>query len=208
MKIFLLAILGCFLLTSHVNAALNKRDRVLKRKSSKDKSSKDDRGESPDRCDPAMNAPGLPYCPAQSDMNAFLDAINAWPGFNGDAGLIGTRSLFAVDEPDAEPAQFCLNGDCTVGLDNIINFLVGLGNLLGPPFYYEVYDWISAPGMIYFTDTIEVINSAGGCEFAGNVPRLIYYNSEGKITQIHTTAVPSAPVNEWLKNTFQGTQCN
>ena len=154
------------------------------------------------RCDPNNNDFPM-YCPSQSDVDAFVDALNLW--FSGeDRNLIAWKSLWAADEE----ALYCRNGQCMTGLENIANSFIPLGYQLKPPSYIAINDWKSAPGYLAFTDTTEVMTSVGDCKFDLDVPRWFYYNNDGKITQLHQSVIPYEELNNFVGGIMNGVKCS
>jgi len=203
-----------FFLTSLLSSSTA---RELKTKKSQKKKGKK-KGKCPKepspRCEPSSQysetivAGNLGYCPGQDDVDAWVNAQIEWGNTGYPAELPDnpppTYELWDNQNPDV---LFCYNGNCgndpsVTAMEEIVNRVGSLAQAYGPTYNFEVFDWVSAPGVLMVTDALETLSDQCGTVFELDFKAIYYYNNDGKVTAMQTLVFPQVGFENFLVNAF------
>ena len=167
------------------------------------------------RCEPSSQysdtivAGNLGYCPGQADVDAWVNAQIEWGNTGYPAQLPDnpppTYELWDNQNPDV---LFCYNANCGVqvpgvtAMEEIVNRVGSLAQAYGTTYNFEVYDWVSSPGVLMVTDAIETLSDQCGVVFKLDFKAVYYYNNEGKVTAMQTLVFPQVGFETFLVNAF------
>jgi len=148
------------------------------------------------------------YCPGQAEVDAWSAAQILWGNTGYPASLPDnpppTYDLWDNQNPDV---LFCYNSNCgndptVTKMEEIINRVGTIAMAYGATYNFEVYDWVSAPGVLMVTDGLETLSDQCGVVFELDFQALYYYNNEGKVTALQTLIFPHVGFENFLVGAF------
>lgn len=134
------------------------------------------------------------YVPTINDVNSFTAAFSRWP--KTEPNMDTWKNLWDRTNP---VGRFCSAGVCEDGgIDFIVSTWGWFAAGLAQDVRLTVQEWSSVGNVLWLTQEYQFMTTTGGCNGVVDMPRLVYYNAAGKITQLHLIIMPNNNMNMFV----------